>query len=280
MNLSEKNILFLTHKYSSFQKDQIEILSQYFRHVYVLVRYKPIAEISRWLPINSLSVHQKKNVIQIANKPDNVTVIPVPLYYLPTKRGYIKLGEYHFQKTLDIIRQYKLSFDLIHAHFIWTAGYVGAKLKEYYKKPLVITSHRNNIDFFQEMKRDNSQYYWAIAQADTVIRVNKETLPLLIKYNKNTVCIPNGFNANLFYQQSLLTCREKKDIANDHNILLTVGFLESKKGHKYLIKSMQKVIKQAPNTLCIIVGGGSLHRKLQKYINSLELQQYISLSAR
>jgi len=277
MMMRDKNILFLTHAYTSFQKNPIEILASHFHKVYVLARYKPVAEISRILPINFLKHHRKDFVFQLQDKPENVTVIPVPLYYLPTKQGYIKLGEQHFRQALKIIQQNNITFDIIHSFFIWTAGYVGARLKEHYHKKFLITSHRNDADFFREIQSGNPQYYWAIRQADAIIRVNKHSTTSLKRYNDHVFSLPNGFISNLFYKKDKDECRKKLQLPLQRKILLTVGFLNQHKGHHYLIDSVKEIIQKEKNLLCIIVGSGEYRKKLQRQIQSLHLQEHVKL---
>ena len=139
--MKNKNILYIVHRYNSFQKDPIEIMAKHFNKVYVLVRYKPIAELSKILPINALEIHTKDYSIDLTNKPENVHVFPTPLFYLPTKRGYKNLGEKHYKAILKQIKKLNIKFDIIHCHFTWSAGYVGMKLKEKFNKPLIITKH-------------------------------------------------------------------------------------------------------------------------------------------
>ena len=98
-DLSDKNILFLTHEYFTFQKRQIESVSKYFNKVYVLVRFKPVSYLSYIIPINRLKHSRKNRQIDTSNKPENIHIITVPLYYLPTDAGYKKLGMIHFNKV-------------------------------------------------------------------------------------------------------------------------------------------------------------------------------------
>jgi len=95
MELKDKNILYVTHSYNSFQKDPIEIMAKHFKNVYVLVRYKPVAEISKILPINTLKTHRKEYAIDLKDRPENVHVYPTPLWYLPNNRGYKNLLYMH-----------------------------------------------------------------------------------------------------------------------------------------------------------------------------------------
>ena len=130
MNLKDKNIVYIIHNYTSFQKDQIELLSRNFAKVYVFVRYKPIAEISRIFPISFLKTHRKDFILQDNDKPNNIFIYLVPLWYFPTDNGYLSLGDKHFRAIDKIIEKENIKFDIIHSHFAWSAGFVGKRLKE------------------------------------------------------------------------------------------------------------------------------------------------------
>ena len=193
-SLKKKNILMITHSYASFQKDQIEIISKYFNHVYVLVRYKPIAEISNILAISFLKPHRKKYVFQLTDKPDNVTIIPVPLYYIPTDSTYKKLGRKHFKAVLKIIKKNDIKFDLVHSHFAWSAGYVGGKIKEKFNVPLIVTCHGYDI---YDLPFRSAEWYNNIRQvlltADSIITVSKSNLEYINSLNikSDVSIIPN-----------------------------------------------------------------------------------------
>ena len=134
--LDNTNLLVLSHKYNSFIKDPVEIISKEFNKVYVLVRYKPFAEIGNIIPLSvfkSRRKHSKRYSIDLINKPDNVEVILVPLLYPPSNFFYKFVGSQHAKAVLKIIKKRNIEFDIIHAHFGWSAGYAGMKVKEKYK---------------------------------------------------------------------------------------------------------------------------------------------------
>lgn len=278
--LKNKDILYITHSYNSFQKDPIEIMAKHFKNVYVLVRYKPIAEISKVLPINSLKTHRKEYVIDLKDKPKNVHVYPVLLFYLPTQRAYKNLGEKHYKAVLKQIQKNNIKFDIIHSHFIWTSGYVVMKLKEKFNKPLVITGH--GYDVYDLPFRDNewrSNIEKVLNSANTVTTVSKSNLDKLRELNIKTPIkvIPNGFNSNLFKPMDKEKCKEKLSLPKDKKIILTVGNLLPIKGQKYLIEAMKKIIVKHPKTMCYIVGGGPLKNKLQNQIEKLNLDKNVKL---
>ena len=271
--MEKANLLMLSHHYLTFVKDQVDVLSKYFNHVYVLVRCNPIAELSNYLPINYLKPFRRKVIIDSTNKPENVTVIPTNVPYFPTDNQYKKLGDRHFKAVDKIIKKNKIEFNLIHSHFTWTAGYVGTRLKEKYNIPVVVTAHGYDIydlPFKDGEWREKIKY--VLNSADYIITVSNSNLEFIKKLKVKTPVkvIPNGFRSDLFYPRDLSECKKILNLPTDKKIILTVGNLLEMKGHKYLIEAMKKVIKRRKDVLCIIVGGGKLKNKLKNQIKKLE----------
>jgi glycosyltransferase involved in cell wall biosynthesis len=271
----------IVHSYHSFQKDQIEEISSYFNHVYVLVRYKPIAEIANILPINVLKTHTKQYVFQLKGKPNNVTVIPVKLFYMPTNRSYKRLGSRHFKAVFKIIEKNKIEFDLIHAHFTWSAGYVGSKLKEIFNVPFVLTSHRYDLcelPFIDDDWKNNIRSI--LNSADANITVSFKNLPYFEKIGvfKKINVIVNGFNRNLFSAKDKEECRRRLNLPLDQIVILTVGNLVKRKGHIYIIRSLKKIITNYKNLICIFIGDGPLRKKLLNQIKANGLENHFILT--
>lgn len=68
MTMTYKSVLFLCHSYNNFQKDSIDAMSRYIRNLSVLVRYNPVAEISRYIPIPSLDIRTLDYKLDLAKK--------------------------------------------------------------------------------------------------------------------------------------------------------------------------------------------------------------------
>jgi len=282
-DLKQKKLLILAHSYNSFIKDQVEVIAQQFFEVFVLVRYNPIAELWRFLPVNSLKNFSKTTKFDLKDTPSNVRVIPVYVLYAPFEFEYKKLGERHYKAVKRIIRKNSIDFDLIHAHFIWSAGYVGAKLKQLYNIPLVITAH--GYDIYDLPFRDDdweSKIEYVLNQADHVITVSNSNLDCIskLKVQTPTSVIPNGYREELFYPQDKFGCRKQLGLPIEAKIILSVGNLVPVKGHKYLIDAMAKVVKQNKNVLCLIIGSGISRYKLKRQIRRLGLQQKVLLLER
>jgi len=274
------NVLFVTNSYRSFIKDQIELISEQLKNVYVLVRYNSIAELSRFIPSEELKNHRKEFQIDLTNTPSNVRVIVLPLLYLPTDLGYKKLGEKHFKAVQKTIQKNKIEFDLIHAHFAWSSGYAAAKLQERYSVPFIVTTH--GYDIYDLPFRNNEwkvNVEYVLNSADQIITVSNSNLECIKKINvkKPVSVIANGFLINSFYPQSSKECRKKLNLPLDKRIILTVGILDEVKGHRYLIEAMQEIVKKRKDIICIIVGGGGLRKRLLRQVKKAGLQNTINL---
>ena len=160
--MEKPNLLIISHMYATFVKDQVDQMAPHFQNIFVLVRTNPIAEISRIIPISYLIPFSVAQKIDLSKKPENVFVFQTPVVYLPTAAGYEKLGRNHLKSVEKVIQKNFLKFDIIHAHFTWSAGYVGSKLKDKYGIPFIITAHGMDIydlPFTNHFYKDHQDAY-------------------------------------------------------------------------------------------------------------------------
>ena len=273
----DRNLLVITQAYFSFGKHPMELISKNFNHVYVLVRHNPITEISNYLPINSLKQFTKNFLIDLTAVPENVTVIPTPLVYLPTESGRKKLGDQHFKLIKKIINKNEINFDLIHSHFTWTSGYVGINLKKIFDVPSILTVHENRDWFLREYESKNEKIYDTWKSTDAIIRVNKIDIPKLQEFNKNIFYLPNGFFPGKFFPIDQLTAKRQLGISTEKRIIFSLGQLIERKGFQFLIDAISSVVKKRNDVLCIIGGVGGYKNYLERKINNLALKDYIKL---
>ena len=280
MTINTKKLLVISHSYNSFQKESIEHLSYYVDSAFILVRYNPIANIAKYIHIPALDSFKLNSKIDLTLKPSNVEVLATPVIYAPVDSQYKKLGEKHLKAVEQAIKKNNIEFDLIHSHFTWSAGYVGAKLKEKYDVPFVVTAHGYDIydlPFKDEEWKEKIEY--VLNTADCIITVSNSNLRCIEKLDVDTPVkvIPNGFNDEMFNPVNSEECRKTLNLPIDKKIILTVGNLVEVKGYKYLIEAMSEVVKHRKDVLCLIVGGGELEHKLDKQIKSAGLQDYVKL---
>jgi len=276
----DKNLLVISHSYANFIKDQVETISKYFNQIYVLVRYNPLAEYSNFFYFFNYQSFMKKYKIDLYRKPKNITIIVTPITYLPLDIFYKKVGISHYSSVYAAIKKYNVKFDLIHSHFIWSSGYVGALLKQKYNKPLIITGHGYDLydlPFRNKLWREN--IISVLSNADHIITVSNKNKEILESLNINSpiTVITNGYKEEKFHPMNKQLCKSQLNIPINKKILLTIGDLVEIKGHKYLIDALRLLKRNRTDFICYIIGEGELKGSLKKQIQDNDLNDNIKL---
>jgi len=272
------NLFVIAPEYYSFVKDQTEAVSRYFQKTQVFVRYNPLADLSAIWPGRGLDRFRLSRLVNRVNLPSNVHITPTPLYYLPVDWHYKALGKAHYKKICRSVRKEVFKDGIVHAHHTWSAGYAGARLKEEYGVPFVVTGHGYDIyslPFKDDEWREKIEY--VLNTADQVITVSRSNLACIKKLDVSTpvTVIPNGFRSDLFYPRDPSECRKALNLPQDKKIVLTVGNLESVKGQRYLVAAVLEIIRERKDILCVIAGAGKLRTVLERQIRSLGLEDSV-----
>lgn len=278
--VEDRRLMVLSDHYLTFVKDQVELLAKRFAHTDVYVRYHPATEISKVFPAPRLKAFRKDSLIDPTNLPGNVSICPVPLFYLPCDHQFKRIGERYYNAVENRLQKSGAYPDLVHAHFVWPNGFVGAKLKEEYGTPFVVTAHGYDIYDLPFRDAEWKERIEAILNvADVVITVSNSNRECVERLNVTTPVkiVPNGFRHDLFYPMRKETCRNALNLPVERKIILSVGNLMEVKGHTYLIDAMSEVAQRRKDVLCLIVGRGELKHRLEEKISSLGLKQYVRL---
>ena len=199
-------------------------MADYFKNIYVLFKYNPIA---RFLDLfgPALSLYNSKNKIDLTNKPQNLNVTLAPIFYAPFD-SYKKAGEKFYNAVDKLIRKKSINFDLVHSHFTWPTGYVGMKLKEKYNVPFIVTAHGYDIYHLPFKDKDWTEKIRSILNsADYVITVSNSNLEYIqkLKVNTKVIILPNRFKKDSFYMRNQTECRKLLCLPVDRKIILSVG---------------------------------------------------------
>ncbi len=281
ISVEENNLIVLSDHYLTFVKDQVESVANSFSQIYVLVRYNPLAEISTYLPVDWLKLFRKSSLVDLSGMPSNVSVHPIPVWFLPFDREYKSLGERYLRKVEAYIKKHHIRGRIIHAHFVWPNGYVAVKIKERCGIPCIVTAH--GYDIYDLPFRDDE---WRVLikdvldNADVVAPVSASNLECIHQLGIRTPAnvIPNGYRSDVFYPRDIRECRKQLGLPDDRKIILSIGNLVDEKGMKYLISAMATLIKKHPNIFCVIIGRGELKKDLEHQIMSLSLDAAVTLT--
>jgi len=285
--LEESNLLIISDRYphekdtisSSFVKSQVDCLKKYVAHINVIA-LTPF--VPRFLSqFSFMNPRWRRDAFAQDYEYDNVSVFFARYFTLPFEFSRRRRGDEAFKVVEKIIRRRKMHFDLIHAHFTYPSGYVGARLKEDYKKPVILTVHEDRDGFLREIFSNNRNIIYTWNFVDKIIRVNEKDL---MEFNRlqidksKLLFLPNGYSQDLFLPMDSNNARIKLKLPLDRTILVNIANLEVYKGQKYLIESMKKILAIRQDIMLYIVGQGSLRKSLQSLINKYDLQDNVILA--
>jgi glycosyltransferase involved in cell wall biosynthesis len=212
------------------------------------------------------------------------------------------ISEASFQ-TSKVIDGLLSDYDIIHAH-----GPIAiARLfsKKYTDIPWIITVHgtfQKELTWLKSYPKvdANMLRYWLGTHFFTVfeqwlynslssrahfIAVAQQTKDDLTKMgiNGNRVyVVPNGVNTGLYRPMPVDESRKKTQIENlvgpDAKVVLSVNYIEPRKGMHILLKAFHMVLKKIQNAHCIIVGDSSLkgyREYLMRLVSDLGLNKNV-----
>jgi len=280
-NLSDLTLLVITPDYpdennkyigSIFVKNQVDSLKQYFRKIIVIA---PVFYSGGILP-NDRHCRNYRT--------DNVDVYFPRCLFFPRSLGVPLVKNSHklsfdtrLSAVLKLIRREHLEFDLVHAHFTWPSASIAASLKETFHVPVVATIHEDSGWLEEEIGMNNARLISAWQNADALIRVNREELPLLKKYNSNVFFVPNGFPMQ-FQPLDRVECRSRLGISPGKKVIFCLGDLIERKGFGYLVDAMAGIRSRRDDVICVIGGKGPEEKNLIRQIHEHNLDDCVRLA--
>lgn len=161
------------------------------------------------------------------------------------------------RKTIDRLWR-EQPFDLIHAHFIYPDGVVGARLAQRYGVPLVVTEHafwHPWLDQYPRVRRQAVGAAKTIAYHIAVSQSVRRSISRFTGENERLRVIPVGVNIERF---TPLPDGEKPD----PNSILFVGRIHETKGVDVLLRAMRLLVDRNP-AIRLSLAGGSFYRPTQ-----------------
>lgn len=120
-----------------------------------------------------------------------------------------------------------------------------------------------------------------VRKAATVTTVSRYMLNECLKeglVNKKMITIPNGPNIDLLEIKSKPTnAIEEKYSLRGKRVIFSIGRLTLVKGFQYLIRAMERIAEESPETVAIIAGSGSSFGTLKNLIYDRGLSNNIKL---
>lgn len=252
---------------------------------------------------------QKKQITRIGRKGRVIRIPAGPVKKMPRDKIAEHLPEFT-ENIIEFKSRSHLDYGLIYANY-WMSGWIGLKLKEIYKIPLVQLFHSLGKIKYQTLKSIDAQKVSSgifnaefiknrldtereiFQKADFVLASSPFEKKDMLKYYQaseaNIKIIPLGINPDLFKPLSFLKARKYTGWPPKQNIVLYVGRVEWRKGLGTLLYAFRDLLKKdkfTPRSLGLkIIGGHPQSRartpeyyefqRLRKIVQELKIEPYV-----
>jgi teichuronic acid biosynthesis glycosyltransferase TuaC len=165
-------------------------------------------------------------------------------------------------------------FDAIDAHYFYPDGVAAVMLGKYFNKPVVVTARGTDINLLPRYRLPRKMILWAAYNAKGVITVcnylKDEMVGMGVRPSQITP-LRNGVDLQRFGLLDKAEARASLGVAGF--TLLSVGLLNSHKGHDLAIKALTML----PDVSLMIAGNGPDRKKLETLAEELGVGDRVKL---
>lgn len=195
-------------------------------------------------------------------------LLQAPLYFYFAERALARL-----------VRE--KGIELLHAHWILPNGYVAARVARRAGIPLAITLHGSDVFMAERNPLFGRMARTALATASHVTSCSGELAERLLRLGggeqaSKVLLVANGTDVDpsrVLAQGSgaFAGLAARCGLALEDRLVVAVGRLVDKKGFRYLLDAMPRVLERVPAARLVLGGGGDLEAELRARAASLGL---------
>lgn len=198
-----------------------------------------------------------------------------PVWNLPLVAEEIA-PDMHLRAAQDILADTQYLPELIHAHWSYRSGFIGALLKDEYHCPLVITTHGSDVHTWLDEPKKRDRILFSLHSADAIICVSRALAARLraegIAFEK-IHHIPNGVDLTAFSRRQTPLMHELQNRFSGVSLFLCVANFLPVKGQDILLQALALLPEDAG--AAIFVGDGPEQPRLEKLVKELGLTQRV-----
>ncbi len=203
---------------------------------------------------------------------DELNVVRSP--GLPIKRGEIYMNLFYSPSSFKLLR----TMDILHVQHPFISGFIAFTSSQLEKTPIVFTNH-TRYDIYSRLYLKSFLYsitsrilkyyfFYFYKRLDSVIVPSQSMVQVIQKCQPaaRLVVVPHGMELDLFYRRTTTLDRSKFGLDPEDVVLIYVGRLWPEKNLPFLIQSFARVEKIHHRARLLLVGDGTIRRKLENQV--------------
>lgn len=232
-----------------------------------------------WFPLNALLRPQWTGISPV-DVQDGLRVYHPPVLSVP---GILKSLD-GVLYALSLVRflfrlRAEFPFEVIDAHFAYPDGVAAVLLGRVFRCPVTITL-RGSIVRLSRYRLHRRQLRFALRRADRVLSVSQALKDVGVAVGDipptKIRVVPNGVDVTQFFPRDRADARRRLGLPTDRTILLSIGGLEEGKGHHRIVQLLPRLVRQYPDILYVVVGGGRPADTVRPLIDRLVARHALS----
>ena len=209
----------------------------------------------------------------------NGLIVFYPRYTSPPKQiahGLWGFFAYPFLKGLLQRLHCEYHFDLIHAHYASPCGVIALLARRWMKVPVVLSLHGADVTYTAKQNPLSAAVIrWVFRNVDAIIANSTWTAKQIVRYGGNpdkVQIVRLGGNPPKGGEFGNALPPRLDNVV----LLLSVGYLEERKGHAYVLRALRELRQKGYNVCYKIVGDGSQRKALETLTRELGLNDVVS----
>jgi glycosyltransferase involved in cell wall biosynthesis len=238
----------------------------------------PVPYFPSWLRASSWYLYSQ---IPRQERIDNLEVYH-PRYPLIPKVAMAAHGYLMFVGSLEVVKRLHRDkpFDFIDSHYVFPDGFAAVMLGKLLRLPVIVSARGTDMNLFPSFPTIRPMIRWTLERVAGGIGVCTPLRDLMIEHGlaaDKAQVIGNGVEATLFQPVERLFARQRLQIPQEAEVIVSVGGLIERKGFHFLISAMAKISERRPNLRLYIIGGGPDQCKLESLIRKHNLEGRVFL---
>lgn len=211
----------------------------------------------------------------------NGLAVSYPRYTSPPRQGFHGLWGFFAYPALRrhlMALNARKKFDLIHAHYASPSGVIALLTRRWLKIPVVLSIHGSDLTYTVKQNPLSAAIIrWVFRNVDAIIANSSWTARQIAHYGadpQKITIIRLGGNP----PASQLAHQPAPSLTAGPIKLLSVGYLEKRKGHAYVLQAMAELIKEGYQLHYTIVGSGTEETNLRRLTEQLGLTDVVTFA--